>query len=137
MEYVFELLIRIRYLLKFGFVLRFISRIRKYLPIDSTRCWFSPSLPVSLITGTHYFMISHRILLKGFKCYKSVVQDWYLTRKSSSTLLFYWLPIKQRIVFKRLVSTYKELNGLAAKSSKEQTMFRMVTVPSALPRHNC
>ena len=126
MQYFFELQNRIRYLLKyyrikdggFGFLPRFISRIWKYLSIDSTRCWFAPSLPASLITGTHYSMISNRILLKGFKCYKSRLQDWYLNEgkfKHVALLLIdlHWLPIKQSIMFKSLVTTYKALNGLA------------------------
>ena len=126
MQYFFELQNRIRYSLKyykikdggFGFLPRFISRIWKYLSIDSTRCWFAPSLPASLITYWNSLLHDLQQNLTQRLQIKSMLQDWYLNEgkfKHVALLLIdlHWLPIKQSIMFKSLVTTYKALNGLA------------------------
>lgn len=126
---------------------------------------FTPSLPVRLITANHYSRAFRRILLKGFKWYKTVLQDWYLIRKKVEHVTPFlidlqWLPIKQPIVFKIFVTTctYKALNFLAPgyitdlldrsvptrslRSSNRTVLLKvpstsMGTVPLALPRLNC
>ena len=60
------------------------------LPIAPRR-WFTPSLPVSVITEIHYSLVSRRNLLKCFKWYKIVLQDWHLTKESSRMLLLFLL----------------------------------------------
>ena len=80
------------------FQLRNISHVRKFLSIESTK-----ALVQTFITCKRAQLVQNCAarLKRKFEHVTPPLTD------------LHWLPIKQRIVFKILVTTYKALNGLA------------------------
>ena len=73
-----------------------------------------PSSPLNLITATRYYMVFRYFYSTD---YKTPLHDLTRTRKHNhiTPILqkLHWLPVRQRIIFKLLLLTYKALHGLA------------------------
>ena len=100
------------------FHLRKISKIRKYLSFKSAETLVHALVTSRLDFGNALlFGLPDNLLERIQKVQNAAARIVTLTRKRDhiTPVLFklHWLPIKERIIYKILLTTYKALNGLA------------------------
>ena len=100
------------------FHLRNISRIRKYLSTDSTKTLVHSFVTIKLDNCNSLLLGLPRKLTQRFQMVQNCAARLVFNKRKCENVTpllidLHWFPIKQRFIFKILVTIYKALSGLA------------------------